>query len=136
MQLGGPSDVGENVGSDGASSRPPTQSVHEHDIVEHAESGHAQYVQGLARGPPLRRGAPPQFDPATLMASMATLLEGQVVLQESLANLTTLLERQSIAINHAVTPPLVVAPPKPLVPPPPPQEGRGGSTGGALIGVP
>lgn len=80
MPAGGPTEIGEHVGSDGASSRPPTRPIQEWDLEGQAKSENGQDVQGSARGPPTSREAS-QINPPTLMANMAVLVEGQATLQ-------------------------------------------------------
>lgn len=62
MDQGGTPDVVEHVGSDGAPSRAPARLVRELDIIEHADSEHAQDVQGLAREPSRGNEAPNRDD--------------------------------------------------------------------------
>lgn len=71
MLNGGPSDVGEHVGSKRASTWPNTMSMHERqEVSEHEESKHSQDIQGSANRPSWRSEAPPQLDPIVLMATL------------------------------------------------------------------
>lgn len=90
--------MGEHIDSDGASSRLLALSMQDHHkATEHAESEHAQDIQGSVGRPSGRSGVPPQIDPIVLMATLTAL-------QGSMANIATISEKQSATNNPSVAP--------------------------------
>lgn len=73
MDQGGPPDVVERVGSDGASSLPHARPVREPEIREHAGSEHAKDVQGSARRHPRGNEVPDRDDSPSIRAMLTTL---------------------------------------------------------------
>lgn len=119
MEHGRPSNVGEHVGSKGASTWLTIMPVQEcYEVSEHAESKHAQDVRGSIEG--LTRGSE-----VLLSIDLMVLLAILTTLQGSVANLAALLEKQYATHNPSVALAIVTTQLVPQTPPPPLLPGEG-----------